>query len=57
LAWEAALEPYSGSQIRTMFPPMVYTVRLLEPEVIAVHRFLLRVSDVLTGSSRAREER
>lgn len=46
-AWEIILEPYPGSHLRTIFPPMTYTVWLQEPEARAIHAFLVRVSDIL----------
>jgi hypothetical protein len=46
-AWEITLEPYPGSHLRTIFPPMTYTVWLQEPEARAIRTFLVRVSDIL----------
>ena len=46
-AWRVALEPYPGSYIHVLLPPIRYTVRLKEPEVVAIRAFLLDLSGVL----------
>jgi hypothetical protein len=48
-AWTITLEPYPGSHVRKIFPPMTYTVWLQEPEARAIRAFLVRVSDVLSA--------
>ena len=45
--WLVGLEPYPGSYVHAMLPPIRYLVRLKEPEVIAVRIFLVNLSDVL----------
>ena len=46
-AWRVALEPYPGSYIHVLLPPIRYTVRLKEPEVVAMRAFLADLPGVL----------
>lgn len=46
-AWHVALDPYPGSYIHVLLPPIKYTVRLKEPEVRSIRVFLLDLSQVL----------
>jgi hypothetical protein len=46
-AWRVALEPYPGSYIHVLLPPIRYTVRLKEPEAVAIRTFLADLSGVL----------
>jgi hypothetical protein len=50
-AWRVALEPYPGSYIHVLLPPIRYTVRLKEPEVVAIRTFLVDLSGVLRRST------
>ncbi len=49
-AWRVVLEPYPGSYIHVLLPPIRYTVRLKEPEVSAIRAFLVALSDILKQS-------
>lgn len=46
-AWRVALDPYPGSHIQMLLPPVRYTVGLKEPEAVAIRDFLGELSDVL----------
>ncbi len=46
-AWRVALEPYAGSYIHVLLPPIRYTVRLKKPEVVAMRAFLADLPGVL----------
>lgn len=45
--WKVALEPYPGSYVYTVFPPMAYAVRLKKSEVMAIRTFMVRLIDIL----------
>lgn len=54
LAWSpdsgsylVTLEPYPGSHISMLLPPMAYTVKLKEPEVEAIYCFLYTLAGLL----------
>lgn len=46
-AWQVSVQPYPGSYIYVLLPPIRYTVRLKEPEVGAIRAFLIELSKVL----------
>lgn len=46
-AWRVALEPYPGDYIHVLLPPIRYTVRLKELEVVAIRAFLADLPSVL----------
>lgn len=48
--WRVVLEPYPGGHIHVLLPTIRYTVRLKEPEVIAIRAFLISLSGVLKRS-------
>ena len=45
--WRVAVEPYPGSYIHVVLPPIRYTVRMKQPEVEAIRAFLIELSKVL----------
>lgn len=45
--WWVTLDPYPGSHIQMLIPPIRYTVKLQEQEVKAIQAFLMDLSNVL----------
>ena len=46
-AWQVSLQPYPGDYIHVLLPPIRYTVRLKEPEAVAIRAFLADLPGVL----------
>lgn len=45
--WEVTVEPYPGSYVYTVFPPMTYSVKLKDSEAKAIRNFLVVLSDMM----------
>ena len=45
--WEVTIEPYPGSYVYTVFPPMTYSVRLKDSEATAIRTFMALLPEML----------
>jgi hypothetical protein len=46
-SYTVTLEPYPGSHVLMLLPPMAYTIRLKDTEVSAIYRFFRGLSELL----------